>query len=94
VTIWVVRIGDELCVRSVNGRTASWFRGAQIRHQGHISAGGVAKEVILIDADPSFSDAIDAAYRAKYRRYQASIIDSIVSPQARAATIRLLPNSR
>ena len=27
VTIWVVRLGDELYVRSVNGRTAGWFRG-------------------------------------------------------------------
>jgi hypothetical protein len=23
VTIWVVRVGDELCVRSVNGRSSS-----------------------------------------------------------------------
>jgi len=29
VTIWVVRHGDDLYVRSVNGRTSSWFRGAQ-----------------------------------------------------------------
>ena len=25
VTIWVVRHGDDLYVRSVDGRTASWF---------------------------------------------------------------------
>jgi hypothetical protein len=29
VTIWVVRVGDDLYVRSVNGRSATWFRGAQ-----------------------------------------------------------------
>ena len=29
VTIWVVRLGDDLYVRSVNGRTAAWFRGTQ-----------------------------------------------------------------
>ena len=28
VIIWVVRLGDELYVRSVNGRTSAWFRGA------------------------------------------------------------------
>jgi hypothetical protein len=33
VTIWVVRHGDDLYVRSVNGRTSSWFRGAQARHE-------------------------------------------------------------
>ena len=43
VTIWVVRVGEELCVRSVNGRTSCWFRGAQVRHEGRISAGGVEK---------------------------------------------------
>jgi hypothetical protein len=91
VTIWVVRVGDELCVRSVNGRTSRWFRGAQARHEGRISASGVEKEVIFIDADHRLNDAIDAAYRAKYRRYQARIVDSIVSPEARSATIRLLP---
>ncbi len=26
-TIWVVRLGDDLYVRSVNGRTSGWFRG-------------------------------------------------------------------
>ena len=41
VTIWVVRHGDDLYVRSVNGRTSSWFRGAQARHEAHIEAGGV-----------------------------------------------------
>jgi hypothetical protein len=91
VTIWVVRVGDELCVRSVNGRTSRWFRGAQVRHEGRISAGGIEKEVIFTDADPRLNDAIEAAYRAKYRRYQARIVDSIVSPEARSATIRLMP---
>ena len=38
--IWVVRIGDNVYVRSVNGQTSAWFRGAQVRHQGRIRAGG------------------------------------------------------
>jgi hypothetical protein len=92
VTVWVVRVGGELFVRSVNGRTSRWFRGAQIRHAGHIRAGRVAKEVIFTDADPELGNEIDLAYRAKYRRYQARIIDSIVSLEARAATLRLLPH--
>jgi quercetin dioxygenase-like cupin family protein len=43
VTIWVVRRDDDLYVRSVYGRTSSWFRGTQDRHEGHIRAGGVDK---------------------------------------------------
>jgi hypothetical protein len=91
VTIWVVRVGDDLWVRSVNGCTSRWFRGAQVRHEGCISAGGVEKDVTFSDVDLRLNDAIDAAYRAKYRRYEAKIVDSIVSPEARSATIGLLP---
>jgi hypothetical protein len=40
VTIWVVRHGDDLFVRSVNGRNGAWFQGTQERQEGHISAGG------------------------------------------------------
>ncbi len=90
VTIWVVRAGDDLYVRSVNGRTSSWFRGAQVRDEAHIEAGGVDKDVLLIETG-DMNDEIDAAYRAKYHRYAESIVGSIVSPQARAATLKLVP---
>src|SRR2546429_6407806 len=40
VTIWVVRHGDDLYVRSVRGRTSSWFPGTQDCHEGYIRAGG------------------------------------------------------
>jgi hypothetical protein len=92
VTIWVVRHGDDLYVRSVYGRTSSWIRGAQDSREGHISAVGVVdKGVLLVETDCK-NDEIDAAYRTKYRRYAASI-DAITSPQARAATLKLLPHS-
>jgi hypothetical protein len=91
-TIWVVRHGDDLYVRSVNGRTSAWFRGAQVRHEAHIQAGDVDKDVRLVETD-DLNEEIDAAYRTKYRRYAANIIDTIVSPQARAATLRLVPTA-
>lgn len=94
VTIWVVRLGNDLYVRSVYGRTSAWFRGTQARHEGHIRAGGVDKEVTFVEeAALDINDQIDAAYRTKYRRYAASIINSIVSPEARSATIKLVPRS-
>jgi hypothetical protein len=92
VTIWVVRRGDDLYVRSVNGRTAAWFRAAQVRHEAHIDAGGVEKDVRLVETD-ELNDAIDAAYRTKYRRYAASIVNSVLTPQVRAATLKLMPYS-
>ena len=94
VTIWVVRIGDDLYVRSVYGRSSAWFRGVQVLHEGHIRAGGVDKDVTFVEeAAPDLNELIDAAYRTKYRRYAASIISSIVSPDARSATIKLVPLS-
>jgi hypothetical protein len=94
VTIWVVRLGDDLYVRSYKGRTSAWFRGAQVSHEGHIRAGGIDKDVALVEeAAPDINDRIDAAYREKYRRYAASIVGSIVSTEARSATIKLVPRS-
>jgi hypothetical protein len=94
VTIWVVQLGDDLYVRSVNGRTSAWFRGVQTRHEGRIQAGGVEQAVTFVEeADPTINDQIDAVYRTKYRRYAASIMNSIISPQARAATIKLVPRA-
>ena len=90
VTIWVVRHGDDLYVRSVYGRGSSWFRGVQVRHEGHIQAGGVDKDVLLDETD-DINDEIDVAYRAKYQRYAESIVSTIVTPEARAATLKLVP---
>jgi hypothetical protein len=90
VTIWVVRHGDDLYVRSVNGRTSSWFRGAQARHEAHVDAGGVEKDVSLVETD-DLNDEIDAAYRSKYRRYSENVVGSVLRPEARATTLRLIP---
>jgi hypothetical protein len=90
VTIWVVRHGDDLYVRSWRGRTSTWFRGAQDRYEGRIRAGGVEKDVVFVEVD-DFNDEIDAAYRAKYDRYDATYVDPMVGPEARAATIKLVP---
>jgi hypothetical protein len=92
-TIWVVRVGDHLYVRSMYGRAGGWFPATQVRHEGHIRAGDVGKDVTFADADPDLDDQIDAAYHDKYRRYGERIIGGVVNPEARAATIRLVPRS-
>ena len=89
MTVWVVRHGDDLYGRAVNGHTSPWFRGAQARHEARIQAGGVEKDVLLVET----YNANDAAYRTKYRRYAAGIIDAITSPKARVATLRLVPRA-
>jgi len=94
VTIWVVRVDDDLYVRSVNGRGSAWFRGTEVRHEGHIRAGGVDKDVAFLEeSNPDINEQIDAAYRTKYRRYATSIVNTTLTPAARAATIKLVPRS-
>ena len=90
MTIWVVRHGDELFVRSVYGRTSAWFRGVQDRREGHIHAGGVDKDVAFVEVD-DLEDEIDEAYRTKYQRYGARYVDPMFGPQAQAATLKLVP---
>jgi hypothetical protein len=89
VTIWVVREGDDIYVRSVNGRASSWFRGVHSRHEAHVRAGGVEKDVEVVETDAK--DAVDAAYQAKYGRRYPTIVPSMVAPDARAATLKLVP---
>jgi hypothetical protein len=92
VTIWVVRTGDDLYVRSYRGGGSAWFRGAEVSHEGHIRAGGVDKDVTFVDTpDPGVNDLIDAAYRAKYHRFGASYVDPMVAERARTATLKLAP---
>jgi hypothetical protein len=90
--IWVVRLGDELYVRSYRGHDGRWFRAAQSTHEGHISAGGVEKDVRFAETDDEATNkAIDEQYLAKYGRYGARYVDPMVAAEARATTIRLMP---
>ncbi len=92
VTMWVVRVGDDVYVRSVNGRGSSWFRGAQTRHEARVRAGGVERDVELVETDERNSS-VDAAYEAKYGRRYPSIVPSIVAAPAREAALRLVPRA-
>lgn len=90
VPIWVVRVGDELYVRSWRGASGSWFRAAQLQGEGEIHAGGVEKAVTFVKADENVDDAVDAAYRTKYARYP-SYVEPMVGPDARATTLKVMP---
>ncbi|HSS93716.1 MAG TPA: DUF2255 family protein [Candidatus Dormibacteraeota bacterium] len=91
VTVWAVRHGDSLYVRSVKGRDGAWFRGIQQTHEGRIRAGRVEKDVTFAEADHEVNDEIDAAYRAKYRRYAGPILDSVLTPEARSTALKVEP---
>jgi hypothetical protein len=82
-------VADEPYIRSVNVRTASWFRGAQDHHEARIRAGGSDEDVLLVQTEET-NDGIDTAYRTKYHRYADSYVTHMVHPEARATTIELL----
>jgi hypothetical protein len=90
-TIWVVRVDDDLYVRSVNGRASGWFRGTQRRHEGRIRAGGVEKDVTFVEAVADLEARIDDAYLEKWGRYGKSIVESTLTAQARSAVLKLVP---
>jgi hypothetical protein len=89
--MWVVRVGDNLYVRSVKGRTGPWFKGTQDMHQAQISSGGVEKDVMFVDAPPEIATEVDAAYRTKYQGYSSSIVNHVLTPGARESTLKLVP---
>jgi hypothetical protein len=94
VTIWAVRAGDDLYVRSAYGANNPWFVRARASGTGRIRAGGIERDVTFTDAPADAHPAIDAAYHAKYDRYGPQIVGSVVGDHARDVTIRLQPRAQ
>jgi hypothetical protein len=91
VTIWVVRDADDLYVRSAGGLENPWYRRAVASGAGGIQAGGVEQSVAFETPDTDALEEITAAYHAKYDRYGPSVVGTVVSPEAVASTLRLVP---
>lgn len=91
VTIWLVRVGDELYVRSAYGTDNPWYRRAKASGAGRIRAGRFERGVTFAEAGSQVHPAIDAAYHAKYDRYGPQIVGTVVGDRAAAGTLRLVP---
>jgi hypothetical protein len=89
-TMWVVRVGDDLYVRSAGGPRRPWYRHALADHTGRIHAGGVEVDVTFTEADPHAHEAIDLAYHAKYNQYGPGPVGHVTGPSAHPVTIRLV----
>jgi hypothetical protein len=91
VTMWVVRAGDDLYVRSAYGPGNPWYRRATASGSGRIRAGGIERDVSFAQAAAEAQDDIDAAYHAKYDQYGPRIVGSVVGSGAHRVTVRLVP---
>ena len=91
VTIWVVRSGDGLYVRSAYGHENGWFQRALKSGEGRIRAGGVERDVAFEEPGAAVDAELHAAYHAKYDRYGPSIVGPVVSPESARSTFRLAP---
>ena len=91
VTMWVIRAGGGLYIRSAYGPGNPWFRRATASGTGRIQAGGIERDVSFADVAPDVQGDIDAAYHAKYDRYGPQIVGSVTGPDAHRVTVRLIP---
>ena len=94
VTIWVVRSGEQLFVRSAYGTENGWFRRAVSAGVGRVRAGGVERDVTFEDASTADAGAIDRSYHEKYDHYGPQYVGPVVGAKAAEATLALVPQER
>jgi len=93
VTIWTVRTGGQLYVRTAYGPDAGWYRRAKASGIGRIRAGGIERDVSFAETGADSHAAIDAAYEDKYGRYGKGIVKTVVGELVHPLTIRLEPRT-
>jgi hypothetical protein len=88
---WIrsVVVEDVLYVRAYNGQRSRWYQAAIKQKAGRIIAAGMTIDVGFEPVDGAVNETLDEAYRAKYGA--SSYLGSMISPRARAATVRIAP---
>lgn len=90
--IWIVQVGDSVYTRAYNGFDSKWYTAAKAAGHGHITVGGVEKDVIFeFPSDSGTIEIVDEGYKSKYRHYEGSYLDMMLESQARDASVKLLP---
>jgi hypothetical protein len=87
--IWSVAVDGALYIRAYNGKESRWYQAAVRQKAGRITAAGMTTEVYFETVEGPVNDAIDGAYRAKYRK--SPYLAPMIGVQARAATVRVVP---
>jgi hypothetical protein len=93
VPIWVVRVDDDLYVRSYRGPSGSWYRRARRNGSGRIRVGGIDRAVRFTAVDAGVRAKVDEAYSAKYGRYSSSLVRPMISDTVAETTLQLQPTT-
>ena len=89
-TMWVVRVDNDLYVRSAGGAARPWYRHALATGNGRIRARGIETDIVFDEAPADVQVAIDDAYHAKYDRYGAGPVGHVTGQDAHGVTVRLV----
>jgi hypothetical protein len=89
VTIWGVRSGGDIYIRSAHGPENGWFRRAKARGTGRIRAGSVERDVQFTEAPADVDPAVDQAYHAKYDSFGQQYVGPVTGPSP--ATLQVTP---
>lgn len=88
--IWVVRVGDDVYVRSAYGGDGGWYRRATSRGAARVRAGELETDVALEPVDDEATRvAVGTAYEQKYAG-SGSALATMLEPPAAGTTTRLV----
>ena len=94
--IWVVCAGDRVYVRTWHRRHTGWFGHALDSGRARIRVPRLEADVEVEDVgaeQPELRAGVDAAYRAKYQRHGDPTVSGMVTDDAAASTLRLVPTA-
>ena len=91
VTIWAVRVGDDLYVRSAHGPDNPWYRrAARVGARAHPGRRPGARRHVR-GGRPRGRHDLHAEYHRKYDQYGSAVVDPVVSALSETATLRVTP---
>jgi hypothetical protein len=94
VPIWVVSAKGQVYVRTWYRRDNGWFGHAVDSRRARIRVPGLEADIAIEDVGNDQAElraSVDAAYRAKYSRYGKTTVERMVTDDAAATTLRLVP---
>jgi len=86
---WALVIDGDVYVRAASGQVSRWYQAALSQRAGRVRVADKNYEVTFEPAGEDVSDAIDAAYEAKYPG--SSAVPIMQGDGPKSATVRISP---